>query len=114
MADFRIETDSLGEIEVPAGALWGAQTQRAVHNFPVSGMRPYPAFIWAQAAIKRAAAEVNHGLGLFKTGRQATGRLAATRSRRPSCRPRTRCWPGSGTISSWSIRSRPGRAPATT
>jgi fumarate hydratase, class II len=73
MADFRIETDSLGEIEVPAGALWGAQTQRAVHNFPVSGMRPYPAFIWAQAAIKRAAAEVNHGLGLFKD-RQAGDR----------------------------------------
>ena len=73
MADFRTEKDSLGEIQVPAGALWGAQTQRAVHNFPVSGMRPYPAFVWAQAAIKRAAAEVNHGLGLF-TDRQAGDR----------------------------------------
>ncbi len=73
MADFRIEKDSLGEIQVPAGALWGAQTQRAVHNFPISGMRPYPAFVWAQAAIKRAAAEVNHGLGLF-TDRQAGDR----------------------------------------
>ncbi len=69
MADFRIETDSLGEVQVPAGALWGAQTQRAVHNFPISGMRPYPAFIWAQAAVKRAAAEVNLGLGLFKDQR---------------------------------------------
>jgi fumarate hydratase class II len=65
MANFRIEKDSLGELQVPADALYGAQTQRAVHNFPVSGMRCYPAFIWAMATIKRAAAEVNHDLGLF-------------------------------------------------
>jgi fumarate hydratase class II len=62
---FRIEQDSLGELQVPADALYGAQTQRAVQNFPVSGMRCYPAFIWAMTAIKRAAAEVNHDLGLF-------------------------------------------------
>ncbi|MBO9324452.1 MAG: aspartate ammonia-lyase [Roseiflexus sp.] len=62
---FRIERDSLGEVRVPANALYGAQTQRAVMNFPVSGMRPYPAFVWAQAMIKRAAAEVNRDLGLF-------------------------------------------------
>lgn len=61
----RIEKDSLGTIEVPAAALWGAQTQRAIHNFPISGMRPYSAFIWAQTAIKRAAAQVNAELGLF-------------------------------------------------
>lgn len=66
MTDYRVEKDSLGEIKVPAHALWGAQAQRAVQNFPISGMRPYPAFIWAQAMIKRAAAEVNHALGLFK------------------------------------------------
>jgi fumarate hydratase class II len=66
MVDFRTEKDSLGEMKVPANALWGAQTQRAVDNFPISGMRPYPAFIWAQAIIKRAAAEVNYQLGLFK------------------------------------------------
>ncbi|NDJ86919.1 MAG: aspartate ammonia-lyase [Chloroflexi bacterium] len=65
MTDYRVEHDSLGDLQVPADALWGAQTQRAVLNFPVSGMRPYPAFIWAQAIIKRAAAEVNHELGLF-------------------------------------------------
>lgn len=76
MPDFRIETDSLGEVQVPAGALWGAQTQRAVLNFPISGMRPYPAFIWAQAAIKRAAAEVNHALGLFRD-RQAGDRVVS-------------------------------------
>jgi len=65
MADFRIEKDSLGEMQVPAAALWGAQSQRAVQNFPISGLRPYPAFIWSQTMIKRAAAEVNHDLGLF-------------------------------------------------
>ncbi|NLX09265.1 MAG: aspartate ammonia-lyase [Chloroflexi bacterium] len=66
MSDFRTEKDSLGTMQVPAEALWGAQAQRAVQNFPVSGMRPYPAFIWAQAVVKRAAAEVNHALGLFE------------------------------------------------
>ena len=59
----RIERDSLGEVRVPADALYAAQTQRAVENFPVSGLRPYPAFIWSMAVIKRAAAEVNHRLG---------------------------------------------------
>src|SRR5689334_21752560 len=63
--EYRIEKDSLGEMRVPAGALYGAQTQRAVLNFPVSGMRPYPAFVWAMATIKRAAAEVNRDLGLL-------------------------------------------------
>lgn len=66
MSDYRIEKDSLGEMEVPADALYGAQTQRAVLNFPVSGLKPYPAFIWAMATIKRAAAEVNGDLALFK------------------------------------------------
>jgi fumarate hydratase class II len=63
--DYRLEKDSLGEMRVPADALYGAQTQRAVLNFPISGMRPYPAFVWAQALIKRAAAEVNRDLGLL-------------------------------------------------
>ncbi len=63
---FRIEKDSLGEMQVPAEALYGAQTQRAVLNFPVSGLRPYPAFVWAQTVIKRAAAEVNRDLGLLE------------------------------------------------
>src|SRR3954469_15251672 len=63
--EYRIEKDSLGEMRVPADALFGAQTQRAAINFPVSGMRPYPAFVWAQAMVKRAAAEVNRDLGLL-------------------------------------------------
>lgn len=66
MSDYRIEKDSLGEVRVPTNAYWGAQTQRAVDNFPITGLRPYPAFVWAMATIKRAAAEVNAGLGLFK------------------------------------------------
>ena len=62
---YRIEKDSLGEMQVPAGAYYGAQTQRAVVNFPISGMRPYPAFVWSMATIKRAAADVNRDLGLL-------------------------------------------------
>ena len=63
--EFRIEKDSLGEVRVPADALYGAQTQRAVENFPISGLRPWRAFIWSIAVVKRAAALVNHDLGLF-------------------------------------------------
>lgn len=62
---FRIEHDSLGEIKVPADALYGAQTQRAVENFPISGFHPYRAFVWSMALIKRAAAEVNSEVGLL-------------------------------------------------
>jgi fumarate hydratase, class II len=66
MVEYRIEKDSLGEVQVPANAYWGAQTQRAIANFPITGLKPYPAFIWSMALIKRAAAEVNSDLGLFK------------------------------------------------
>ena len=61
----RIEHDTLGDVNVPAEAIYGAQTQRAVKNFNVSGLRPWQAFIWSMAVIKRAAAEVNHDLGLL-------------------------------------------------
>ena len=61
----RIEHDSMGELQVPADALWGAQTQRAVQNFPISH-RPMPrGFIRALGLIKAAAADVNAGLGLL-------------------------------------------------
>jgi len=63
--EFRVEKDSLGELRVPAKALYGVQTERAVENFPISGLHPWRAFIWSVAAIKRAAAEVNHDLHLF-------------------------------------------------
>jgi len=62
---FRVEKDSLGELHIPAEALYGAQTQRAVENFPVSGLHPWRAFVWSMATIKRAAAEVNRDLGLL-------------------------------------------------
>jgi fumarate hydratase class II len=64
-ADFRVERDSMGELQVPAAALWGAQTQRAVNNFPISGLRMPPAFISALALIKWAAARTNRNLGLL-------------------------------------------------
>jgi fumarate hydratase class II len=63
--DVRIERDTMGEVAVPASALWGAQTQRAVENFPVSGVRVDPAVIRALAAVKAAAARVNARLGVL-------------------------------------------------
>jgi fumarate hydratase, class II len=65
MTDYRSEKDSLGEVQVPAEAYYGAQTQRAINNFHISGLRPWRAFIWSMATIKRAAAEVNRDLGLL-------------------------------------------------
>jgi fumarate hydratase class II len=76
--DFRVEKDSLGEVAVPSGALYGVQTARAVENFPISGLRPWRAFIWSIAIIKRAAAEVNLDLGLFHD-RDVGGRKVAAR-----------------------------------
>ncbi len=74
---FRIEHDSMGELQVPAQALWGAQTQRAVQNFPISG-RPMPReFIRALGLIKAAAAEVNGGFGLLGKGASQAIRAAA-------------------------------------
>ena len=63
---FRVERDSMGEIKVPADALWGAQTQRAVQNFQISG-RPLPrAFIGALGLVKQAAARANRSLKLLE------------------------------------------------
>jgi fumarate hydratase class II len=80
-SDARIEKDSLGEVAVPSGALYGVQTQRAVDNFPISGLRPWRAFIWAMATVKQAAARVNADLGLFNDrevgGRTYTGQQLA-------------------------------------
>ncbi|MGQ0501362.1 MAG: class II fumarate hydratase [Panacagrimonas sp.] len=73
----RRERDSLGEVNVPADALWGAQTQRAVDNFPVSGLRLPRGFIRALGLIKAAAAEVNAGLKLLDDGTAAAIREAA-------------------------------------
>jgi fumarate hydratase, class II len=65
MTEYRVERDSLGDVKVPKDALYGAQTQRAVENFPVSGIRFPRVFIRALGLIKAVAAEVNAGLGLL-------------------------------------------------
>ncbi len=62
---YRIETDSMGELKVPVDALYAAQTQRAIENFPISGLPMPTAFIRAVALIKQCAAEVNQELGLL-------------------------------------------------
>ncbi|MCC6313061.1 MAG: class II fumarate hydratase [Thermomicrobiales bacterium] len=66
MTNTRIERDTMGEMTLPAEALWGASTQRAVENFPVSGQPLPPEFIHALGLIKLAAARVNHHLGLLE------------------------------------------------
>jgi fumarate hydratase class II len=67
MSEYRIERDALGELPVPAAALYGIQTERARHNFPISGARPHPVFVDAMVWIKLAAAQTH----------QETGRLPA-------------------------------------
>lgn len=61
--EYRIEHDTMGEVRVPKNALYAAQTQRAVENFPISGTTLEPAHIHALAQIKKAAALVNAELG---------------------------------------------------
>src|SRR5438445_9306268 len=77
LADFRIEHDSMGELKVPAEALYAPQTQRAVDNFPISGLRLPREFIRALGLIKAAAAQVNGSLGhLPKAKKKAIGKAA--------------------------------------
>jgi fumarate hydratase class II len=82
VTEYRAELDSLGEMKVPASALYGPQTQRAVENFPISG-EPMPAeFIHALGLLKQVCARVNAGLGLLDPAiagavEQAAGEVAA-------------------------------------
>ncbi len=69
MSEYRIERDSMGEMEVPVEALYGAQTQRAVINFQISGLRMPIPFLRAMGLIKSAAAQVNADLGLLDSAR---------------------------------------------
>jgi aspartate ammonia-lyase len=71
MSEVRKEKDSLGFVEVPARAYYGAQTARAVENYPISGMRAHPHLIRAFGMVKRAAAEANRELGLVDDRRAA-------------------------------------------
>jgi fumarate hydratase class II len=82
MSEYRIEHDSMGEVRVPAEAKWAAQTQRAVENFPISGLRIERALIAALAMIKGAAAQANLGLKLLDKNvanaiSEAAGEVAA-------------------------------------
>ncbi len=63
MGQTRIERDPLGELPVPADALWGIQTERARQNFPISNLRPHPAFVDAVIRIKKAAAQTHRETG---------------------------------------------------
>ena len=78
MSNYRIEQDSMGELKVPVDALYGAQTQRAVQNFPISGLRVPRAFILALGRIKAAAARVNFDLGLLDEKRYVAITKAAS------------------------------------
>ena len=102
--DVRIEHDSMGEVRVPRDALWQAQTQRAVENFPISGTPIEPALIHAIGRVKAAAATVNAELGVLDEARAAA--IVDGRRGRSS--------PASTTASSRSTSSRPGPAPAPT
>ncbi len=75
--NFRVEKDSMGEVKVPAGRLWGAQTQRAVENFRVSGRPMPPRFLHALAHLKWASARANEDLGLLDPRLAAAIREAA-------------------------------------
>jgi len=79
MGEFRIEHDSMGELKVPAEALWGAQTQRAVDNFPISGLVMPREFVRALGLIKSAAAQVNGDLGHLSKAKAKAIRKAADR-----------------------------------
>ena len=63
--DYRIEKDSLGELKVPVDAYYGVQVQRAVENFPISGLKPHPDWVKATVLVKKAAALVNNKLKLL-------------------------------------------------
>ncbi len=78
MSEVRKEKDSLGFVEVPSRAYYGAQTARAVENYPISGMRAHPQLIRAIGLVKQAAAEANRDLGLVEAER-ADAIMAAAR-----------------------------------
>jgi fumarate hydratase class II len=68
MAEMRVETDTMGAVEVPAERYWGAQTQRSLENFPIGSERmPWP-LIWAMGLVKKAAAETNMEMGRLDRG----------------------------------------------
>ena len=81
MPDFRTETDSLGDVQVPSSALYGAQTQRARDNFPISSLRFPRRFVEALGTVKAAAARANQDLGLLDAAKAGAIADAADRVR---------------------------------
>ena len=96
----RTERDSMGEVSVPDDAYYGASTQRAVDNFPISDLRFGRRFIWALGLIKGSAAEMNASMGIV-----GEEQAEADRRRQP-----TNSWTGDSTISLSSTSSRPDPA----
>ena len=103
MSETRTEKDPLGTLEVPNDAYYGVQTLRAVQNFPISGLKPLPAFVDATVRIKKAAA-LTH---------RETGHLEA-RLEAQSCRLRMGCSPAGTATSLWWMYSKPAQALRTT
>ncbi len=101
--EYRIEHDTMGEVRVPAKALWRAQTQRAVENFPISGRGLERTQIRALGLLKSACAQVNKDLGLLAP--EKADAIIAAAARSPT---------GATTTSSPSTSFRPGRAPVPT
>ena len=79
--EHRIERDTMGEVRVPAAALWKAQTQRAVENFPISGIPINSELIAALGLIKEAAAKTNAALGVLRAGVRRCDRESCWRGR---------------------------------
>ncbi|NNK47447.1 MAG: aspartate ammonia-lyase, partial [Gemmatimonadetes bacterium] len=77
MSQYREEKDSMGPVRIPADMLYGAQTERARLNFPISRLRFDRRFLFALGVIKRAAAEVNEDLGLLDSERAGAIKQAA-------------------------------------
>ena len=96
--EFRIEHDTMGEVKVPVNALWRAQTQRAVENFPISGRPLEAAQIRAMGLLKAACAQVNKDSGALD-GTKADAIIAAGKA----------IAEGTTTTSSRSMSSRPAR-----
>ena len=115
---YRMERDPLGWLEVPEDAYWGVQAQRAIHNFPISGMRPNPALVRAAVQVKKAAARANHSTGrlpdhLYQAIVQAADEvlgLAPDSGTPEGRRSPAHAW----STASGSIPSRPAPASATT
>ena len=104
MSEVRVESDSMGTIEVPANHYWGAQTERSLHHFAIGHETMPPALIRAFGILKFASAQVNRDLGKLDAERAVAHRAGRARGhRRRARRTSSRC--GSG---------RPVRAPRPT